>query len=182
MQIFDTPASSLKPEPSDPSFPTANGLHASLPGETDRKWMHRTLWSYLQIVVAIVVDHGFDLQLLVPRHRVRQPQVHKETLPRPRIVRLGNTEPCTYDRLILKTILGGFCCSWMVLFVIQSFIRGIGVYPSPLPVLGEALMARMPHSVILSGSALFIVRDANLWMTTTPLCEGSLTVNFVSKL
>lgn len=75
-----------------------------------------------------------------------------------------------------------FFCNTIFSLEKHLSIRGIEVNPSPLPVLGEALMARMPHWVILSGSALFTVREANLWITTTSRWEGSPTVNFVSKL
>lgn len=77
---------------------------------------------------------------------------------------------------------GFFFCNAIFSLEKHFSIRGIEVNPSPLPVLGEALMARTPHWVILSGSALFMVRDANLWITTTSRWEGSPTVNFVSKL
>lgn len=48
----------------------------------------------MHVLVSIVMDHSFNLHLFISGHGIRQSQVHKETLPRPHVVRLGNTEPC----------------------------------------------------------------------------------------
>ena len=41
---------------------------------------------------SIVTEHGFDLDLLMPGHRVGQLQVYKEVLHRVDVVRLGHAE------------------------------------------------------------------------------------------
>lgn len=50
----------------------------------------------MQVIGAVVVEHSFDFQLFVSRNRIRQLQVHKETLPRSDVVRLSDTETCRH--------------------------------------------------------------------------------------
>lgn len=63
----------------------------------EKNTMKRGRFSYVQVIVTIVVDHGFNLDLFVPRHRVWQLQVHEEMLPGFDIVRLRNTETCRHS-------------------------------------------------------------------------------------
>lgn len=51
---------------------------------------------YMQVVEAVIVNHSFNLNLLVPCHRIWQLQVNKEMFPGSDIVWIRNTE--TYNQ------------------------------------------------------------------------------------